>query len=206
MIVEMRTYSFRPGATAQALERIARGVGERTKLSPLGGLWQSEIGRLHRIVHLWPYEDLAHRESVRGRFGELRDWPARTGEFTVESETKILKPAAFSPPLAPGRKGPVYEICTDTYLPHALDRIVAAWTPTVAQRAKLAPLIGAWSTVLGPMYQWIHIWAYRSLEHRREVLDDARRAGIWPPPGDPSALFLSQESSLYAPAAFSPLQ
>lgn len=206
MIVEMRTYSFRPGMAPAALERIALGVQERTKLSPLGGLWQSDIGRLHRIVHLWPYDSLAHREAVRGRFGELRNWPARTGEFTVESETKILKPAPFSPPLEPGRKGPVYEICTDVHLPQALDRIVAAWAPAIGRRTELAPLIGAWSTVLGPMYQWIHIWAYRSLEHRREVLARARQASIWPPSDDPSALFLSQETSLYTPAAFSPLQ
>jgi len=206
MIVEMRTYSFRPGAAPAALERIARGIEERAALSPLGGLWQSEIGRLHRIIHLWPYDSLAHREAVRGRFGELRNWPARTGEFTVESETKILKPAPFSPPLEPGRKGPVYEICTDVHQPQALDRIVAAWTPMIRRRAELAPLIGAWSTVLGPMYQWIHIWAYQSLDHRRDVLEQARRAGIWPPAGDPSELFLSQESSLYTPAKFSPLQ
>jgi hypothetical protein len=38
MIVEMRTYSYRPGTVAQALDRIALGLKARTSLSPLAGL------------------------------------------------------------------------------------------------------------------------------------------------------------------------
>ena len=83
------------GIEARLDHLVALGVGERTGLSPLGGLWYSDIGRQHQIVHLWTYESLAHREEVRGRFGSLRHWPAKTGEFTEASETKILKPAPF---------------------------------------------------------------------------------------------------------------
>jgi len=188
----MRTYSFRPGMTRPALERIAQGVAERQQLSPLGALWVSEIGRLHQIVHLWPYRDLAHREQVRGRFGELKNWPARTGEFTVESETKILRPAVFSPPLEPRRCGPVFEICTDTYHPGALEEIHALW----AKAAAYPGLVGAWHTVLGPMYQWIHVWGYASLEERKSnallSLGDEH--------------FLERESGIYAAAPFSPIQ
>jgi hypothetical protein len=193
VIVEMRTYSLRPGFLGRALERIALGVEERTRLSPLGGLWYSDIGRRHQIVHLWPYDSLAHRDQVRGSFGGLKNWPARTTEFTAESETKIMSPAPFSPALAPGKKGPVYEICTDTCRPEAMKDVAQAWSAV-----EKTHLIGAWQTTLGPMYQWIHIWAYRSFEERTTFKQEL--------PGDPDALFLKQESGIYYPAAFSPLQ
>lgn len=195
MIVEMRTYSYRPGLAARALERIAKGVAERTALSPLGGMWLSDTGRLHQVVHIWPYRDLAHRDEVRGRFGELKNWPARTSEWMAEAETKILQPAPFSPALEPGKRGPVYEICTDTCRPEAMKRIPELWASIAARPG----LIGCWQTTLGPMYQWVHIWAYASLEERKLALGEAK-------PGDPDALYLKQESGIYYPAAFSPLQ
>jgi hypothetical protein len=191
VVVEMRTYSFHPGMTAAALARIARGVAGRQALSPLGALWTSDIGRRDQIVHLWPYRDLAHREEVRGRFKELKDWPARTGEHTAEAETKILRPAAFSPPLAPRECGPVFEICTDTYKPGALEAIEKLWEGKVDSR-----LVGAWHTVLGPMYQWIHIWAYPSLE--------ARKANPLLSLGHEH--FLKRESGIYSAAPFSPIR
>jgi NIPSNAP protein len=194
MVVEMRTYSFFPGTTSQALARIARGVDERQKLSPLAGLWVSDIGRRHQIVHLWPYLDLAHREAVRARFGELKDWPARTGEYTAESETKMMRPAAFSPPLEPRDCGPVFEICTDTYKPQALEAIVALWR----SNGSFAGLVGAWHTILGPMYQWIHMWAYGSLEERRSASGSLRSIG--------DEMFVKRESAVYFAAPFSPIQ
>lgn len=188
----MRTYSFRPGMTGAALERIATGVEGRQKLSPLGALWVSAIGRLHQIVHLWPYRDLAHRQQVRSRFGELQDWPAKTGEFTAESETKILRPAFFSPALEPRRCGPVFEICTDTYQPGALEKIHALW----AKEGEWPGLVGAWHTVLGPMYQWIHVWAYASL--------DDRKSNAFLSLGDEH--FVKRETGIFAAAPFSPIQ
>lgn len=188
----MRTYSFRPGTAGAALERIARGVEGRQKLSPLGALWVSAIGRLHQIVHLWPYRDLAHRQQVRSRFGELQDWPAKTGEFTTESETKILRPAFFSPALEPRRCGPVFEICTDVYHPGALEKIHALW----AREGAYPGLVGAWHTVLGPMYQWIHIWAYASL--------DQRSSNAFLAIGDEHCV--RRDTGIFSAAPFSPIQ
>lgn len=206
MLVEMRTYSLRPGKVPQALDKIALGVQERMTLSPLGGLWSTEVGELHQLVHIWPYDSLAHREQVRGQFAGLKNWPAHTTEFMHASETKILKPAPFSPPLPTGRLGPLYEICTDTMHPGAADRVIASWSARIADRMQLSPLVGAWQSTLGPMYQWIHIWAYESFEQRQQVRDEAARNGTWPPPEDPDRLFVRQQAALFKPAPFSPLQ
>jgi hypothetical protein len=203
LIVEMRTYSLRPGTLEAALARIAQGLEERTALSPLGALWYTDVGRLHQIVHLWPYADLAEREAVRGRFGGLKNWPANTSEFMLEADNRVLVPAPFSPPLAPGKRGEIFEICIDDFESQALRRIVAAWQPLVEARMRLAPLVGAWSTEFGPMNQWVHIWAYESFEQRLAVREEAARQG-WPP-AEVTPLLRKQESILCFPAPFSPI-
>lgn len=204
MIVEMRTYSLFPGTVPKALERIAAGLSERTQLSPLAGLWETQSGRLHQIIHIWPFADLAERERVRARFRELRNWPARTGEWTEESETKIMHPAPFSPQLSPREIGPVYEIRTDTYRPGRLNDIVRLWTEMFSAGVPGA-FVGAWYTDLGPMNQWIHIWGFRSLAERASELEryDANLVAGGPTPAE---LFVKQESITCRPAWFSPLK
>jgi hypothetical protein len=204
MIVEMRTYSLFPGTVPLALERIATGLAERTQLSPMAGLWETQSGRLHQIIHLWPYADLGERERVRARFKELRNWPARTGEWTEESETKIMHPAPFSPPLGPRNIGPVYEVRTDTYRPGRLADIVKLYADMFRDGVPSC-FVGAWSTDLGPMNQWIHIWGFRSLEARAEALKryDANLHATQPSPAD---LFVKQDNVICTPASFSPLK
>jgi hypothetical protein len=47
-----------------------------------------------------------------------------TSDTNTESETKIMHPAPFSPPLGPRDIGPVYEVRTDTYRPGRLADII----------------------------------------------------------------------------------
>jgi hypothetical protein len=204
MIAELRTYSLFPGTVPKALDRIASGLSERTTLSPLAGLWETQSGRLHQIIHVWPFQDLAERERVRARFKELRNWPARTGEWTEESETKIMHPAPFTPRLEPRHLGPVYEIRTDTYRPGRLNDIVASWSSALADGVPPS-FVGAWHTDLGTMNQWIHIWGFPSLDARAtgmQQFEQRLHAG-----GAALAdLFVKQLSAICKPAWFSPLQ
>jgi hypothetical protein len=204
MIVEMRTYSLHPGTVPLALERIAKGLDERTQLSPLAGLWQTEFGRLHQIIHIWPYSGLAEREQVRARFKGMKNWPARTGEWTEASETKIMHPAPFSPPLAPRAIGPVYEVRTDTYQPGQLGEITKLWS-RMFEGGVPDCFVGAWHTDLGPMNQWIHIWGFASLEARDAALPKYD-ANLQADPAALAKLFVKQETAICRPASFSPLR
>jgi hypothetical protein len=62
MILEMRTYVLKPGATHNFVERFAEGLTARLQFSKLLGLWTSEVGGLNRVVHVWPYESFEDRE------------------------------------------------------------------------------------------------------------------------------------------------
>jgi hypothetical protein len=57
----------------------------------------------------------------------------------------------------------------------------------------------------GAANRFVHIWAYKSMDQRLAVREQARKAGIWPPAGGGDEL-LAQSSKIVMPSAFSPLQ
>ena len=109
MIVEMRTTRVKSKTQKRAEERFAQGLAERTKLSPLGGYFHTDVGHIDNMIELWPYENMAQREDVQERAAKM-GWRPDATELIVEQETKILKPAPFSPPFKTGKFGNVYEI------------------------------------------------------------------------------------------------
>jgi len=100
MIYELRTYTLYPGKVPEFLETLEKGLPVREKYSKLGGLWYTETGELNQVVHLWPYEDLAHRAKVRQAVAKDPEWQkvlAKLYPIFMKMESKILIPADFSP-------------------------------------------------------------------------------------------------------------
>jgi len=96
-IYEIRTYTFRPGSIPTVIERWSKMMEERVKLSPLAGCWHSDVGPLHRWVHIWPYQDAAERQRIRAEAVARRIWPPDTSEFMLRMESVLAVPAPFSP-------------------------------------------------------------------------------------------------------------
>ena len=99
---EMRTYGLRPGGVADMSARWSEHIEGRVALSPLAGVFHSELGHLNQWVHIWGYESLDQRMTVRKEAAAKGIWPppapAGGGESPiVHQETKILLPAPFSP-------------------------------------------------------------------------------------------------------------
>ena len=65
MIYEVRTYTLRPGTVAEFEERYEKRLPSRLKHSKLGAFWHTEFGPLNQVVHVYPYDDLNQRASVR---------------------------------------------------------------------------------------------------------------------------------------------
>ncbi len=70
MICEVRTYTLRPGTVAEFEERFAKRLPLREKHSKLGAFWHTEFGPLNQVVHVYPYDDLRHRTSVRAALAQ----------------------------------------------------------------------------------------------------------------------------------------
>jgi hypothetical protein len=204
MIVEFRTYRLKPGSVAEAEKRFGEGLANRTKVSPLGAFWHTEVGPLNRIIHVWPYEDFAHRAQIRAQ--KIDGWPPKIQEFIEEMNSEIFIPAAFSPKLEPRQLGGLYEIRTYTLAPGAIPGQIDRWSTAIDARTKLSPLAFAGHSELGGLNRWRHIWAYKDANHRAEIREKARKEGIWPPRGGQPGQTLVQENMLVVPADFSPLR
>ncbi len=203
MIYELRSYTLKPGTVGKFEEIWAPMVEARSKLSPLAGIWHTEFGPLNQVLHLWPYASLDERARIRALAVEQKVWPPPTEELIVRMESEILQPAPFMRPLAPAKLGNVYELRIYTYRPGTMPEVIRRWAEAVPYREKYSPLAGAWSSEIGTLNRWYHLWPYASLAERDRIRAEASKEPHWPP--RTGEFLLSMENKLLIPASFSPL-
>jgi hypothetical protein len=102
---EMRTYTFAPGELGKIQKVWEKALPERLKISPLVGIWYSELGGLNRFTHIWAYPSLNARNETREKAAATGAWPPSAyakrenlpDALLVAQENKIVMPSAFSP-------------------------------------------------------------------------------------------------------------
>jgi hypothetical protein len=104
MILEHRTYTFRPGTVDGWLKKYeAEGLPvQKRHLNRFVGLYVSEIGTLHTTVLMWAYESLADREARRTAMYADPDWQKFISEIWAlnaieRQDVMIMNPASYSP-------------------------------------------------------------------------------------------------------------
>ena len=104
MILEHRTYTFRPGTVDGWLKKYeAEGLPvQKRHLNRFVGLYVSEIGTLHTTVLMWAYENLADREARRAAMYADPDWQRFISEIWAlnaieRQDVMIMNPASYSP-------------------------------------------------------------------------------------------------------------
>lgn len=205
MIYEIRTYRIAPGSLAEVEKRFAEGYEYRKKYSELTGFFHTEIGPLNEIVHIWGYRDLAERARIRQESAKEPNWPPKIRDFIREMRSEVVVPFSFIPEVRPGKMGPIFELRYYTLKPGSLPDMAKGWEEKIGERAKLSPIVLAGPVEFGKANGFVHIWAYSSLDQRAQVREEARKKGVWPPPGGGDRL-LTQDNKILLPAAFSPLQ
>jgi hypothetical protein len=208
MIYEMRTYTLRPGGVSEFEERFAERKPYREKHSALGAFWHTEFGPLNQVIHVWPYEDLKHREQVRAAMASdpdlqrIRPAPG----LLVSQESEIYIPAPFMRLLGGDQAlGGIYEMRIYTFLPGVMNELVQAWGEAIPAREKYSPLAAGMYTELGGLNKWCHIWPYENFAARDRIRGEARQAGVWPPQGSWRQSMVKQETKVLIPASFSPM-
>ncbi len=104
MLVDVRTYTCRPGTIAKHLalyERLGKAPQGRHLGAPLAYL-KCETGNPNEYVHMWVYEDAADREAKRAAMWADPDWVAYTQESAKlgaleRQENKLMTPVDFYP-------------------------------------------------------------------------------------------------------------
>jgi NIPSNAP len=209
MIYEVRTYTLRPGTVAEFEDRYATRLPLREKHSKLGAFWRTEVGPLNQVIHVYPYEDLQQRTTVREALAKdtARAQIPGGGEFIAAQEAEIMIPAPFMRPLGSRDygSGNVYEMRTYTYAPGDIAKVLEAWAKAIPDREKFSPLAACWHSELGGLNKFVHTWVYKDLNKRARVREEARKGGgAWPPQAGVRPI--RQENKLLVAAPFSPVR
>jgi hypothetical protein len=208
MIYEVRTYTLRPGTLAEFEERYARRLPSRLRHSQLGAFWHTEFGPLNQVIHVYPYDDLSHRTRVRAAMANDAERNAIPGggEFVAEQQAEIVNPAPFMHALGSRDYGTgnVYEMRIYTYASGDIPKVLDAWAKAIEARERFSPLAACWTSELGQLNNFTHIWVYKPGERTR-IREQARQSGgAWPPQAGVRPV--RQRNRLLIPAAFSPVK
>jgi len=204
MIYEFRTYTLQVRTMPEFLKRFGEALPKRLELSPLAACWTTEFGPLNQVIHVWAYKDTNERARIRAEAVKAGVWPPKVAEFITDMKSEILEPLPFSPLLEPSSHGPFFEMRRYVLRAGGVPEMAAKWEKHLAPRLELSPLIGVFTSDIGGLNQWVHIWAYKSLDQRMEVRKTMQEKGIWPPP--PPVPTLTQDAWLMLPAPFSPIK
>lgn len=102
MIIDHRTYNIVPRRMKEYLEifeEFAMPVQRRHLGEPIF-FGVTDTGPQDQVVHLWGYKDFADYEARRAARNADPDWAVyleKTKGLVVSQETKVIRPAKFSP-------------------------------------------------------------------------------------------------------------
>lgn len=205
MIYDLRTYLLRPRSAPEFAKRMEASLQHREKFSPLGGYWTTEVGTLNEVVHIWPYDSIAHAETVRAELTANPDktWPPRGEDIILEMRSEYLASTRLMQDWAgPKRLGELYELRVYTYKAGTIDKVVEEWGKMLPRREKHSPVAGVWTSAQGSNKLY-HLWPYKSMDERAKARTESVASGDWPP--DTGEWMLGQANKLLIPASFSPM-
>ena len=158
MIYEFRTYQIKAGSLQTVISKFQEKIEGRNTISKIGAFWYSEIGVLNQIVHVWPYENMEHRNQCREKAVKKNLWPPDTAEYMLRMNTEFWKPVSFSPKWEQRNIGPFFEMRIYTFPFNEINKMLPAWEEKIEARKSLAPLVGAFVSEVGEVNKFMHIW------------------------------------------------
>ena len=212
MIYELRTYTLKQGALAdvvRAASTVSRDI-RGDNFGKLEGYWQTEIGPLNQVMHLWSYQDLNQRARLRAELGNNPRWRAEyiplIGPNLVRQEIRLLN--AVRAPTAPERTPNIYEFRNYRAKPGgAAQQWLQLFTKALEVRETYSKIVGLWATEAPHVNEVCHIWAYPDLNARAAV-----RAAVGKDPAwqeflkSATGLLDEMHSTVMLPAPHSPLK
>ena len=201
MLYEMRICTLTIGGVREFEENVGKALRKRRETS-LFGFFHAEIGDLNRVMHISKFESVEERARGQKELARQPWCPPTNAHLILSQATKLMSGAPFRPELLIGALGPVYEFRTYGIKPGKMNEILSLWAKNLSSREELSPLAACFTTEIGPLNQFIHVWAYRDLNHRAEVRTASRKLTNWHLGRE---FMVSQNTEIWMPAAFSPM-
>jgi hypothetical protein len=93
---------------------------------------------------------------------------------------------------------------TYTFAPGDIPKVLDGWAKAIEAREKFSPLAACWTSELGALNRFTHVWVYPNLNERARIREETRKAGVWPP--QTGVRPIRQENKILVPTAFSPVR
>ena len=122
MLYEFRTYTLKPGTTAEFEKRFGAALPSRVKHSELAAFWHTDIGPLNQVIHVWSYENLKQRAEIRAKAAQEPNWPPPTTDLILSMQSEILFPPPFRRNWAVARSWATSTKCASTSINPAPSR------------------------------------------------------------------------------------
>ena len=101
MIIEMRTYTIKPGELQNFITIYDKEIRDiHTKI--LGnqlGFFYTEFGNVNEVVHLYAYDSFEDRQSRReilAKSPEFHAYLSKVKDIIVDMRNKLMRPTNFS--------------------------------------------------------------------------------------------------------------
>jgi hypothetical protein len=211
MIYELRTYTVISGQLGTVVKE-AGEVGRPIRGDDYGkleGYWQTEIGPLGQVMHLWSYASFDERQRLRL---ELAKNPRWVNEYLPLIQPRLVRQdirlmQSFLPFKPPRRTGNVYEYRNYRAKPGKAREWAGFFTEVMPVREKYSENVCAWITEAGQPNEVSHLWAYPDLNARAEVRGKAMKDPAWMAFLAKSAPLLDEmRSTILLPAPHSPMR
>jgi hypothetical protein len=211
MIYELRTYTLRQGTlpdVVKAASTVSLDI-RKDNYGKLEGYWQTEIGPLNQVMHLWSYQDLNQRAQLRAELGKNPRWGAEYVPLIrpnlLRQEIRLMN--AVRAPKAPDRTPNVYEFRNYRAKPGAAPQWLQLFTKALDVREKYSKIVALFATEAPQVNEVCHIWAYPDLNTRAEVRAASGRDPGWQEFLKAGAGLLEEmHSTVMLPAPHSPLK
>jgi hypothetical protein len=89
-LYEIRTYVYETHAIPEVIAAWSEIIDERARHSPFVGAWYSQRGELSDWMHIWAYDDAAHRERIREAVGKAGIWPISVVDKRLKREPRAV--------------------------------------------------------------------------------------------------------------------
>ncbi|MBI3635643.1 MAG: NIPSNAP family protein [Candidatus Rokubacteria bacterium] len=99
-VYELRWYRTHTGRTGEWLTHFKEVMPTREKHMHRVGLWQTEMGQLNEVVHMWAFKDLNDRAAKRAGLATEPAWQAflgKSGSLLAHMQAIVLVPTPASP-------------------------------------------------------------------------------------------------------------
>ncbi|XP_068857547.1 protein NipSnap homolog 3A [Aphelocoma coerulescens] len=210
---EIRTYDIKPAKMKEFLELANEHFHFCPARSELVGFWYTDLGALNKVLHIWKYDNFAHRTAVRHALANDKDWQGKFISVVRPMMEKQHNEVAYLVPWCqlgkPPKEGGVYEWVTFQMKPggpalwgEAFQAAINAHINTGYTR-----LIGVFHTEYG-LLNTVHVlWWNESPDHRAAGRHSAHEdARVVAAVRDSVRFLESQQNMLLIPTQCSPLK